>query len=161
MAWTARSSPVTISEHSLCICVCCPHSIIHLHCIKYPLTLFPVIVIKSAMIAPWTTETVNLVLIITNNKKFSCWEQLHQLHPGCFYNLTLLTCATLQNCGCHKHEWNQQQVPCCFHNRLHSEETWQWNRPLDREGQGRPQRQHISDSWNTFFRIALLSGFWE
>lgn len=41
----------------------------------------------------------------------------------------------LQNRGCHKHEWDQQQVPCRLHHCLHTEETWQWDRPLHRKGQ--------------------------
>lgn len=42
---------------------------------------------------------------------------------------------TLQNCGCHQHERDQQQVTCSFHYCLHTEETRQRNRPLYRKGQ--------------------------
>lgn len=57
-----------------------------------------------------------------------------------FYFLSIPVCLHLQNCGCHQHEWDQQQIPCRFHHRLHTEETWQWDRPF----YGKGQRTHLN-----------------
>lgn len=95
------------------------------------------------MIAAVIARTMNLAFIRRNYFKGNRWEGfVTSILFFCF--LTMYTCATLQNCSCHQHEWDQQQVPRCFHHRLHTKETWQRNRPLHRKGQ---RRQH---RWPTF-----------
>lgn len=74
-----------------------------------------------------------------------------------------------QDCGCHQHERDQQQVPCCFHHRLHAEEAWQRNRPLHRKGQSTPEKtaRHLSVTPNSTLcsraagSVFLQTGFYS